>query len=71
MWLTNYKNLFLGRYLDVQNLGILFNLTIAGFTGMITVAAAWAIWGSDMFPAEPDPTGGNKRPSISKYQCLS
>ncbi|KAF7121673.1 hypothetical protein CNMCM5793_009145 [Aspergillus hiratsukae] len=24
---------------------------------MVTTAAAWAIWGSDMFPSEPDPTG--------------
>ncbi|KAE8383023.1 hypothetical protein BDV26DRAFT_196701 [Aspergillus bertholletiae] len=28
-----------------------------GFAGMVTAAAAWAIWGSDMFPAESDPTG--------------
>ncbi|KAE8351891.1 hypothetical protein BDV28DRAFT_158332 [Aspergillus coremiiformis] len=27
------------------------------FAGMVTAAAAWAIWGSDIFPAEPDPTG--------------
>lgn len=38
---------------------------------MVTVAAAWAIWGSDMFPAEPDPTGGSKKTSIYKYQSLS
>lgn len=24
---------------------------------MISAAAVWAIWGSDVFPAEPDPTG--------------
>ena len=24
---------------------------------MISAAAVWAIWGSDMFPEEPDPTG--------------
>lgn len=30
-----------------------------GFAGMITAAAAWSIWGSEMFPAEQDPTGGN------------
>ncbi|KAF4216719.1 hypothetical protein CNMCM8980_007288 [Aspergillus fumigatiaffinis] len=24
---------------------------------MVTAAAAWAIWGGDMFPSEPDPTG--------------
>ncbi|KAE8358654.1 hypothetical protein BDV27DRAFT_65860 [Aspergillus caelatus] len=28
-----------------------------GFAGMVTAAAAWAIWGSDIFPAESDPTG--------------
>ncbi|KAE8147688.1 hypothetical protein BDV25DRAFT_131875 [Aspergillus avenaceus] len=27
------------------------------FAGMVTAAAAWAIWGNDMFPSEPDPTG--------------
>lgn len=24
---------------------------------MISAAAVWAIWGGDVFPAEPDPTG--------------
>ncbi|KAL4913465.1 hypothetical protein BDW62DRAFT_165766 [Aspergillus aurantiobrunneus] len=24
---------------------------------MVTAAAAWAIWGNDMFPAEADPKG--------------
>jgi len=28
-----------------------------GFAGIITAVAAWSIWGSEMFPAEPDPTG--------------
>ncbi|KAB8217468.1 hypothetical protein RU639_010902 [Aspergillus parasiticus] len=28
-----------------------------GFAGMVTAAAAWVIWGSDIFPAESDPTG--------------
>jgi hypothetical protein len=23
----------------------------------VTAVAAWSIWGSDLFPAEPDPTG--------------
>ena len=23
----------------------------------MTAAAAWSIWGSDMFPAQPDPKG--------------
>ncbi|KAL2386456.1 hypothetical protein RJZ90_000593 [Blastomyces dermatitidis] len=29
------------------------------FLGLVTAAAAWTIWGGDMFPAEPDPTGKN------------
>ncbi|KAH8428659.1 Ish1 domain-containing protein [Aspergillus melleus] len=28
-----------------------------GFAGMVTAAAVWAIWGNDIIPAEPDPTG--------------
>ncbi|KAB8239732.1 hypothetical protein ETB97_008103 [Aspergillus alliaceus] len=34
-----------------------------GFAGMVTAAAAWAIWGSDMFPTESDPSGGKDRMS--------
>ncbi|ETS76678.1 hypothetical protein PFICI_12065 [Pestalotiopsis fici W106-1] len=30
---------------------------VLGFAGIITAAAAWAIWGGDMFPAPADPTG--------------
>ncbi|KAI9889805.1 MAG: hypothetical protein M1814_004907 [Vezdaea aestivalis] len=26
-----------------------------GFAGIVTAAAAWSIWGSDMFPASPAP----------------
>ncbi|PYI06562.1 hypothetical protein BO78DRAFT_343046 [Aspergillus sclerotiicarbonarius CBS 121057] len=40
----------LDRALNSKNLFL-------GFTGMVTAAAVWAIWGSDMFPAESDPTG--------------
>lgn len=31
---------------------------------MVTAVAAWSIWGSDVFPAEEDPTGSmlRKRP---------
>ena len=25
---------------------------------MVTAAAAWSIWGNEMFPAEDDPKGG-------------
>jgi hypothetical protein len=25
---------------------------------MVTAAAAWAIWGNEIFPAESDPKGG-------------
>jgi len=28
-----------------------------GFAGIVTAAAAWGIWGGDMFPAAKDPTG--------------
>ena len=28
-----------------------------GFAGVVTAVAAWSIWGGDMFPAQPDPTG--------------
>ncbi|KAL4979728.1 hypothetical protein BDW66DRAFT_95446 [Aspergillus desertorum] len=28
-----------------------------GFVGMVTAAAAWSIWGNEMFPAEDDPKG--------------
>ncbi|OJJ59929.1 hypothetical protein ASPSYDRAFT_912800 [Aspergillus sydowii CBS 593.65] len=28
-----------------------------GFAGMVTAAAAWAIWGNEIFPAESDPKG--------------
>ncbi|KFX87463.1 hypothetical protein O988_03766 [Pseudogymnoascus sp. VKM F-3808] len=31
--------------------------TFAAFAGIVTAAAAWSIWGSDLFPAQPDPTG--------------
>ncbi|KAF2084240.1 hypothetical protein K490DRAFT_69022 [Saccharata proteae CBS 121410] len=27
------------------------------FAGIVSAVAAWTIWGSDIFPAEPDPTG--------------
>lgn len=30
----------------------------AGFAGMVTAAAVWSIWGSDLLPAAGDPTGG-------------
>ncbi|KAF7196010.1 hypothetical protein HII31_02636 [Pseudocercospora fuligena] len=35
---------------DLQNLFL-------GFTALVTAATAWSIWGQDMFPKEPDPTG--------------
>ncbi|EHA57083.1 hypothetical protein MGG_16223 [Pyricularia oryzae 70-15] len=30
---------------------------ILAFTGLVTGAAVWAIWGGDMFPKESDPKG--------------
>ncbi|KAG9250265.1 uncharacterized protein F5Z01DRAFT_666686 [Emericellopsis atlantica] len=32
------------------------NMVLA-FGGAVAAAALWTIWGSDMFPAEQDPTG--------------
>ncbi|KAH7318228.1 hypothetical protein B0I35DRAFT_478754 [Stachybotrys elegans] len=32
------------------------NLVLA-FGGVVAAAAAWSIWGGDMFPREADPTG--------------
>ncbi|KAH0497956.1 hypothetical protein MKX07_001409 [Trichoderma sp. CBMAI-0711] len=32
------------------------NLLLA-FGGVVVAAAAWSIFGGDMFPAQPDPTG--------------
>ncbi|KAL2760488.1 hypothetical protein ACRALDRAFT_2039115 [Sodiomyces alcalophilus JCM 7366] len=29
----------------------------ATFGGLVTAVAVWAIYGGDMFPAEPDPSG--------------
>jgi hypothetical protein len=28
-----------------------------GFAGLVTAAAAWSIWGGDMFPQTEDPKG--------------
>jgi hypothetical protein len=38
----------------------MFELTFffwSAFTGLVTGVAIWAIWGGDIFPAEPDPRG--------------
>ncbi|KAK0383706.1 hypothetical protein NLU13_9617 [Sarocladium strictum] len=32
------------------------NMVLA-FSGVVAAAAVWTIWGGDMFPPEPDPTG--------------
>ncbi|KAJ5175284.1 uncharacterized protein N7482_001161 [Penicillium canariense] len=40
----------LDRALNSKNLFL-------GFAGMVTAVAAWSIWGTDVFPAEADPTG--------------
>ncbi|KAH7062412.1 hypothetical protein B0J12DRAFT_237488 [Macrophomina phaseolina] len=29
----------------------------AAFASIVTAATAWVIWGGDVFPSEPDPTG--------------
>jgi hypothetical protein len=28
------------------------------FTGLVAASAAWGIFGSEIFPQQPDPTGG-------------
>ena len=28
------------------------------FTGLVAASAAWSIFGGDIFPQQPDPTGG-------------
>lgn len=30
---------------------------VTAFSGVVAAAAVWSIWGGDMFPPEPDPTG--------------
>ncbi|GAP84157.2 hypothetical protein SAMD00023353_0600580 [Rosellinia necatrix] len=30
---------------------------IKAFSGLVTAAFAWSIWGGDIFPTEADPTG--------------
>ncbi|ROT43222.1 hypothetical protein SODALDRAFT_305140 [Sodiomyces alkalinus F11] len=30
---------------------------LLAFGGLVTAVAVWAIYGGDMFPAEPDPSG--------------
>lgn len=37
---------------------------VLAFTGIVTAAAVWSIWGTDMFPKEEDPTGGMYHPFI-------
>ncbi|TVY12573.1 hypothetical protein LARI1_G008825, partial [Lachnellula arida] len=34
--------------------------TFLAFTGVVTAAAVWSIWGTEMFPKESDPTGDPK-----------
>lgn len=29
----------------------------AAFSALVTGAVAWSLWGGEIFPAEPDPTG--------------
>jgi len=35
----------------------LTSFSILAFAGLVTATAAWAIWGGDLFPADPDPRG--------------
>ncbi|TVY35596.1 hypothetical protein LSUB1_G003840 [Lachnellula subtilissima] len=36
---------------------LLMYYTRKAFTGVVTAAAVWSIWGTEMFPKESDPTG--------------
>ncbi|KAI5251487.1 hypothetical protein E4T42_04159 [Aureobasidium subglaciale] len=38
------------------SMGELSNLFF-GFAGLVAASAAWSIFGSDIFPQQPDPTG--------------
>ncbi|KAJ5225394.1 hypothetical protein N7468_006619 [Penicillium chermesinum] len=39
-----------------------------GFAGMVTAAAAWSIWGGDVFPTEADPTGDPENWTIEEMK---
>ncbi|PKY02111.1 hypothetical protein P168DRAFT_292217 [Aspergillus campestris IBT 28561] len=39
-----------------------------GFAGMVTAAAAWAIWGNDMFPEQADPTGDPEQWTVDEMR---
>ncbi|THV47541.1 hypothetical protein BGAL_0304g00130 [Botrytis galanthina] len=41
---------------------------VLAFTGIVTAAAAWSIWGTDMFPKEEDPTGERSSSTTQGYQ---
>ncbi|PGH15663.1 hypothetical protein AJ79_02257 [Helicocarpus griseus UAMH5409] len=41
---------------------------VLGFAGIVSAAAAWSIWGGDMFPAEPDPTGNPETWTIEELR---
>lgn len=40
-----------------MNIRLQDSLISPAFGGAVAAAAVWSIWGGDMFPAEPDPTG--------------
>ncbi|KAK2789915.1 hypothetical protein FQN53_000968 [Emmonsiellopsis sp. PD_33] len=39
-----------------------------GFAGIVTAAAAFSIWGGDMFPAQQDPTGNPENWTIDELR---
>jgi len=54
----NSRSAFIGSHNFLDLLCYLLNTSVA-FTGLIGAVAMWSIWGGgDMFPREPDPTGG-------------
>jgi len=41
---------------------------LLGFAGIITAVAAWGIWGGDMFPVEPDPSGSPENWTVEEMR---
>lgn len=39
-----------------------------GFAGLVTAAAAWSIWGGDMFPQTEDPKGDPSKWSVEEMR---
>ncbi|PLB38745.1 Ish1 domain-containing protein [Aspergillus candidus] len=68
------KNLFMGMTFPLQSINPPKSQTAhselldVGFAGMVTAAAAWAIWGNDMFPEQADPTGDPEQWTVDEMR---